>query len=82
MLEPTEHSLHAAFLQHLLGLQPSDNLPNTLQKKLHRRQHLLLQQGDLFFGVGIVDPAALHRLPRLSCSTATTPPTGEAGCGS
>ena len=64
---PAEQSLNAAFRQKLLvsaclpSLQPSVNFPYTLQEQLHRRQHLLLQQGDLLFGIGIVDPAVLNR---------------------
>ena len=39
-----------------------------LQEALHRREQLILQSGDFFFPIGMINPAALQalRMPRVS----------------
>ena len=47
----------------LLLLQDRIDLIDALQALLHRRQHLLLQQGDLLLPIGLLDPGAAQRKP-------------------
>jgi hypothetical protein len=63
----TQHltfSLQLAAVQQLqLDQQPLIQLIHPRQTLLDRRDHLLLQQGDLLFSVGLLDPGAAQRQP-------------------
>ena len=52
-----------ALHQLLLGQEPLIQLIDPCQTLLDRRNHLLLQQGDLFFSIGLLDPGAAQRQP-------------------
>jgi len=49
--------------QLLLGQQPLIELIDAGQALLDRGNHLFLQQGDLLFSIGLLDPSAPQRQP-------------------
>jgi hypothetical protein len=49
--------------QLLLGQQPLIQLIHPRQTLLDRRDHLLFQQGDFLFSIGLLDPGAPQRQP-------------------
>jgi hypothetical protein len=53
----------AALQQLLLGQQPLIELIHPRQTLLDRRDHLLFQQGDFLFSLGLLDPGPVQRQP-------------------
>ena len=62
--------------QLLLGQQALIELIKAGQALLDRRDHLLLQQGDFFFSIGLLDPGAAQRQPLVTAQDLLDRPQG------